>query len=388
MLRQLLLLPTVLLALPAQAYSPGDSGMPGPDQTPAFEIKGFPQTVSSLSAGYPDCGILEDGTLACAQAMNRQAIEISQLRVFKGPWIFLDSGTRHSCGIAKGNLLRCWGNNDWGQLGSNHLTAIKNQLPFKATWVSAGEFSTCAVSMDGKVLCWGKDERFQLGLEKRPTSGPCKKMWCSNKPQTVALGKAPAEQVSLGKAHACALDTEGQVWCWGENTFGELGSEKGAPCPKEAGLALRCEPKAQKVEGLPGPAVQVTVGGHFTCALTREGQIWCWGVNFLGQLGANTTQLCVEAAAREATAACSPKPVQVTDLGGRAARVQAGEGHACALIDTGEVRCWGGNAYGELGDGTLSSRFIPAPVKGIEGKAIALTVQLKHGCAVTDAHRV
>ncbi|MCC7440627.1 MAG: hypothetical protein IT285_03275 [Bdellovibrionales bacterium] len=378
---------SLCFAGPALAFNPIDSGLPSPSQTRAFEVRGFSLAPKAISAGYPPCVILEDGNLECFQALTPASVEFTQLNFFPGPWSHIEAGNRHSCGQPEKGGLACWGVTDWGQLGTSQLQTVRHQHSFKVQSVTIGNFATCAVDTKGRTSCWGKNNRFQVGMDRQPKSGPCKKMWCVAEPHAVP-DLPEATEVSLGSAHACALGTEGEVHCWGENTLGQLGAEGGVDCPPEDTLSLRCSARPLRVKGLPGPAVQVSTGTHFTCALLADGAVWCWGMNAYGQLGNATSILCKDPKSGKQSIPCSSAPVKVMDLGGRGARISAGEAHACVLLDSGEVRCWGGNAYGELGDGTHKNRNIPAPVQGIVGSVAGLSVQLKHGCVITATKRV
>ncbi|MCS6858517.1 MAG: hypothetical protein NZM37_12445 [Sandaracinaceae bacterium] len=151
--------------------------------------------------------------------------------------------------------------------------------------------------------------------------------------------------IAAGYAHTCALVDQMmgvQVMCWGANRSGQLGSR---------GDGDRLMPVL--VMGL-GEAQAIAAGYAHTCALLRSGQVWCWGWNNEGQLGNEVSRSDMR----------SPTPVSVMGLSGVQA-ISAGGAHTCALLTSGEVRCWGANGDGQLGDGATTNRTMPTPVSGL-----------------------
>ncbi len=113
----------------------------------------------------------------------------------------------------------------------------------------------------------------------------------------------------------------------------------------------------------------VAAGSDHTCALTDAGSVMCWGRNESGQLGDGTT-------------AISGTPVAVEGLSSGVAAVAAGADFTCALTSAGGVLCWGGNEYGQLGDGTMSNRSTPVAETGLDSGVVAIAAN-DHNCAVT-----
>jgi alpha-tubulin suppressor-like RCC1 family protein len=109
------------------------------------------------------------------------------------------------------------------------------------------------------------------------------------------------------------------------------------------------------------------------CALTREAEVYCWGSNNAAQIGSPDVD-------RKST-----EPVRVADLG-KAVYVMGGERHTCAALQSGELKCWGGNSYGQLGDGTEEPSGMPLPVDGM-GDAMHLDGGT-HTCGVTDGENI
>jgi alpha-tubulin suppressor-like RCC1 family protein len=176
---------------------------------------------------------------------------------------------------------------------------------------------------------------------------------------------AAATAIVAGYGHACALTSAGGVRCWGRNNSGELGD--GTTTQRDAPVA---------VSGLASGVSAITAGGDHSCAVARAGGVKCWGYNRYGQLGDGTT------IDRHA-------PVAVSGLAGRVTAIAAGRDHTCALTSTGRVECWGGNYFGELGDGTSTRRLTPVSVSGLASGVVAIADGGEaHGCALTSSGAV
>jgi hypothetical protein len=176
-------------------------------------------------------------------------------------------------------------------------------------------------------------------------------------PATIA-GLTGVTSMDLTSAHTCAVAGTGQVWCWGENTYGELGdgttTSRSTPAP---------------VPGL-DDAVQVTVGRSHTCALRSDHTVACWGRNQEGQLGDGST---VDSAV----------PVEVAGLT-NVTKVEAGLDHTCAIA-AGAIRCWGEDRNAVFGNGTIdvSTNTMPVAATGLTGVADFSTSN-GTACAILD----
>jgi alpha-tubulin suppressor-like RCC1 family protein len=131
------------------------------------------------------------------------------------------------------------------------------------TAVSAGFYHTCALKTDGTLWCWGDNTSGQLGLGTASTT-----------PGQVTAGTAPWTVVTAGQSHTCALQADGTLWCWGENADGQLGI--GSNLPSAAPVVVTASPSSWSA---------VAAGGAHTCAVAGDGTLWCWGANVKGQLG-------------------------------------------------------------------------------------------------------
>lgn len=151
--------------------------------------------------------------------------------------------------------------------------------------------------------------------------------------------------ISGGNQHACAIRTDGTVWCWGRNDYGQLG---------DGTIADSAVPV--QVAGITD-AHEVRAGELFSCARSGAGAMQCWGRNDFGQLG-------------DGTKADSRTPVQVQNVSG-ATSIALGDSFACVIAGGGAVSCWGENGDGQLGDGTKTTRSSPAAIGGYTAKAIS-----------------
>ncbi len=168
--------------------------------------------------------------------------------------------------------LSCVGTNLNAELGLaiGAVTSLtQNQFPIMNTY-DLGELHSCAVTLAGSVRCAGSNSHGQLG---NGTSGA----YVEANPVAVSITNVVA--VGVGYQHSCALKGDGTVWCWGRGDQGAIGSVVGA------GVLRVTTP--QQVAGLTD-VVQIASGTVSTCALRREGTVWCWGYNANGQIGDGT----------------------------------------------------------------------------------------------------
>lgn len=274
--------------------------------------------------------------------------------------ISISGGSQHTCAVTASGAARCWGSNQYGQLGDG-ATGTYSAKPVQVRGltagiasVSAGQAHTCALGASGVVFCWGSNALGRLG-DGTTTNSP-----------TPVEVKDLSLVVSLDAGrggHSCARQANGDTYCWGNNRVGQLGDntfvEKHAPT--KVGFRY----------------AQVAVGFEHTCGLTASGSVHCWGSNYVGQVG-------------DGTIVKKSSPVGVIGLSGQWFALAAGNFHTCALVlrDNGVVRCWGSNAFGQLGDGTASGHRVPAPVNGLPEEAIAITAGINHTCALTKTGEV
>jgi alpha-tubulin suppressor-like RCC1 family protein len=248
----------------------------------------------------------------------------------------VSAGAAHTCAILATGAVRCWGENDDGELGALPEQAIigdtinetpnalpGNQVTFgtlpsgrarRAVQVSAGDAHTCALLNDGNVRCWGASADNQL-VPARPDGD-------------IDL-PSPAVAIDAGGVHTCALLASGEATCWGNNTLGQLGfgnriAFSTGTLPVIAGLATVREIRA---------------GGAHTCAVLANDDLSCWGNPNNGVLGYGNE------------AVTDAPPFLEVNVGVGVASIGLGAGQTCAVTTTGSVRCWGRNVSGVLGYG-------------------------------------
>lgn len=246
------------------------------------------------------------------------------------------AGDWQAYAIVAGGKVFAWGADHYGQLGlgRNVYSATPVTLATLGDVVQvAARFShNLAVRSDGRVVSWGLNSANQLGYF---TS------WMVSEEPQVIPNLRGVTAVAAGYMHSLALTSTGDVWAWGSNGWGQLGSGT---------TESRATPL--KVEGLP-PIAAIAAGAYHSLALSRTGKVWAWGYNNSGQIGNGTTatQLVpVELAA----------PTGVTAIG-------AGVYHSLAVTEDGSLWVWGENGSYQLGDGGTTDRLSPVKLTSISG---------------------
>ena len=173
------------------------------------------------------------------------------------------------------------------------------------------------------------------------------------------LGSGVA-RVSAGFSYSCAVTTAGSASCWGVNSNGQLGN--GTRTPATTPVA---------VSGFTSGVTQIATAENHTCAVRAEAA-YCWGSNLSGEVGDGSL---IERIA----------PIQVVDLASGVAEVAVGFEHSCARTIDGTLVCWGGNDFGQLGDGTTTGHLTPALVTGVAAGALDIAAGGSTTCAVTGA---
>ena len=250
----------------------------------------------------------------------------------------------HTCVLDASGAAYCWGHEEHGALGNgvaanaNVLvpTAVNQTVAFVD--LSPGEHLTCAVGTDHLAYCWGDNHRGGVG-DNTTTD--------RSTPVAVDTGGALSGKhlvaISTADDRACALDSAGAAYCWGENSDGALGNgstvDSLTPAVVDASGVLAWM-----------RLVLIETDNHHTCALDQAGAAYCWGRNSEGQLGDGTTTSSTTAVAVD---------MHALPAGTTFADIRLGYRHTCAQTANGRVYCWGSNSYGQLGDGTTTGRNMP-----------------------------
>ncbi|MEY5024961.1 MAG: hypothetical protein RLZZ244_489, partial [Verrucomicrobiota bacterium] len=258
------------------------------------------------------------------------------------------AGVGQAFWVGKEGNVWAWGGNEFGQLGLGYggdvWTAERLRGLGGVREVGSGQRHTLAVLGDGRVLGWGGNESGQLG--DGTTRGRSEAGWVS--------GLSGVVSVAAGGGHSLALKEDGSVWAWGNNAYGQLGD--GTTSHRSVAVS---------VNGLRSGVVAVAAGGTHSVAVKEDGSVWAWGANGAGQLGVGRA---AEGAVSRALA-----PVRVGDLSD-GVWVVAGEEHSVVLSGDGSVWVWGGNSWGQLGNGSTQEGSGRAQRVAMGGAGAALEV--------------
>ncbi len=279
--------------------------------------------------GLNSSGQLGDGTTNSSST----PVDVAGLG---GAVIDLAAGAYHTCALITGGTIKCWGANNYGQLGNSSTSSTAVTSPQLVTGITngksitAGRFHTCTQYMASAVACWGRNANGQLGINSTTDSS-----------SPVALSIVSVTSLSAGARHTCALQSTGSLWCWGLNSNGQLGNN-------DATLADKLTP--QQVTGITSGALQVSSGMYHTCSLMSGGAVNCWGSNFYGQVGVGTVGVSY---------------ITYSAVSGlnSSIDISSGESYTCSVTNTGSLQCWGQRTFGQFGDG-VASTGAPSVVSG------------------------
>ena len=358
------------------ALSPGDSVAP--------------RSCVSQLAGYGDqvCYLRPDDSVWCWGGNAEGALGDGTFmdRRVPGPSLMtnalaVDAGEQHVCATRRDGTLACWGHNSAYQIGDGTMTNREVPTMVNLTAdiqrVRAGQWHTCATLVDGTGWCWGDNSNGALEMAPGVSSPtprvmpsvlggaldftigdlftcalrPDKTVWCIGRGDFGELGDGmgqnrstwapiqnmpdPVEKIVAGcHRHVCAVTAPGDVWCWGDNEFGQVSGTIGTPS-----FTL-----PHKVVGI-GKASLVGVGGGHTCALELDGDIWCWGLNQFGELGGGAI-----------TPPSGPVKAQVN---GNVVELQGGCANTYAVLDDRVLVAWGSALL--IGTGTTVNQ--PTPIE-------------------------
>ncbi len=289
----------------------------------------------------------------------------------------VSSGYSHTCALDAAGRAYCWGLNSYGQLGDG--TTTNSSVPVAVdtsgalagktlTQIASGIVATCALDSAGAAYCWGANSYGQLG-----DGGTANSSVPVAVRTTTTLAGRSLTQITVGYENACVLDSAGQAYCWGLNSYGQLGdgntTSSGVPVTVDS-------------SGLPAGQTftQISATWFHTCAVDSAGAAYCWGRNSAGQLG-------------DGSSSSSSVPVAVDVAGALAGQtitqVTVGAYDTCALDAAGDAYCWGGNSYGQLGDGSTTNSAVPVAVNtggALAGKSlIQVSAGIWHTCALDAA---
>jgi len=347
-----------------EASIPGTPGSPIPFVAAGLGFRDRRWEIGALYA----CAVATNGAAYCwgfgesgRLGTGNSSSSAAPVEVVGGTGFFAIYAGAATCGLASTGVATCWGSPTTGgagagagarayrsvNVGSTGACGVVSGSGRVSCWgayagpipstvrlvsVSVGYHSACGLTADGRAFCWGDNSYGQLGWGGASTPD-----------SLVPVGGGLSfRALSVGYLHACGLTGSGVAYCWGRNSEGQLGnggtSSQSQPTAVAGGLAF----------------TDISLGYYHTCALTAAGAAYCWGKAKSGQLGNGAT---------------SPSPVTTPApvVGGHAlAAVSAGAEHACGIDTAGQAWCWGANSYGQLGTGSFSSTpsAVPTAVTG------------------------
>lgn len=277
---------------------------------------------------------------------------------------FIDhSGGVVHCGIETTGIAKCWGlviaaRGDGDTSTSATVPSeVANIKDFAR--ISVGWDSVCAIRRNGELWCWGDDSAGEIG----------------NGPGTVSASvpvrvTAFSDFVDIAGIHAgtgasafCAVRRGGSVWCWGSDLFGVQGNGDASTANVDSPAQISGLSDIVQIKG-----ADASAAGLF-CALNASGDVWCWGGNANGQTGDGTT--------------ITPRAAPVkANTGKQFVQIAVGDSHGCGLETDGDVWCWGNNSSGRLGNGTNVNSL--APVKALIGNVVQISASAANTYFVTS----
>lgn len=314
----------------------------------ASTLPGAPARVAITPHALPVLGLIGDIVVVSASAWDRYDNLHYRVPV-------IDAADTTIAYISNGGVVLVQARHHGSTFVTAQLDTLRDSVPLTVlgfTGVSVGGSHICGLSLAGDAYCWGENYDGAIGDGTR-----------SDRPRPVLIGAGLSLQVPYTDWHTCALDTSGHAFCWGYAAEGELGDgspdyltelRQTSPVPVTGGYLF----------------ASIRSGRRHTCAVATNGNAYCWGGNWSGQVGRDTvTHTCYGG-----TPLCSDWPILVGG-GLQFANVTASIWeHSCGVTTNGEAYCWGSNASGQLGSDSTTSicdpsfpapcSFIPLHVEG------------------------
>ena len=245
------------------------------------------------------------------------------------------SGSRFSCALMLDTTIRCWGENTYGQLGDDSNSDSNTPVVVQYNWrlgggdadtfidIDAGQNHACGVTDSGSVYCWGHNSQGQLGNDSSSDRSSAVQVVDDNGDNLRNIMK-----VSTGQQHSCALTYGGNVYCWGNNDYGQLGLGAGKVGDRQK--------KARLVNNIDN-AVDLILGANFSCVIDDLNNVKCWGDNSSHQIKYTSTSYYA-----------NPTSLNYAD----ALSFKTGAKHLCVRRANGNIECRGSNLYSQVGSDT------------------------------------
>ncbi len=380
-------------------------------------ILGAGRKAKAVSAGaYNTCVIMDNNQLKCfgynwdgqlglesrhddrgttVPAMNAlPTVNLGAGRIAKSVSIY----EMHTCAILDTDEVKCWGDGSVGETGHDNWNSYGDTVGSMATLpvtnlgvgrtaksIATGFEHTCAILDDDTVKCWGDNSWGELGYNDMTERGSSAGSMAAIVPVNLGVGRT-AKKIALGGFSSCALMDTDEVKCWGWGDYGKLGQNNTAWAGNVDHSVATMNPV-----NLSSTSTAIASGNGFSCALLSTGNVKCWGANGFGQLGYDDTTSRGQGAADMTS-------LSNVNLGaGRTAKaIAAGSGHACVILDTDQVKCWGSNSSGQLGYdstanmGATAGSMALLAVVNIGAGRIAKSIYARAGstCVILDTDDV
>jgi alpha-tubulin suppressor-like RCC1 family protein len=311
-------------------------------RTPTQEITGGVNWKQISGCTYMNAGIKTDGSLwlwgsnyygQLGNGIYPGTVSSPVQTIAGGTnWKLVSCGNYHTMAIKTDGSLWGWGNNNAGNVGTNNTTPYSSPVQTIAggnNWklVAGGQYMTAAIKIDGTLWLWGQNTNGQLGTNNITSY--------SSPVQTVASGNN-WKQVSVREGQTAAIKTDGSLWTWGYNLYGQLGTNN---------ITSYSSP-VQTIAGGTNWR-QVSCGYQHTVAIKTDGSLWGWGNNTTGNLGDNTV-------------VANSSPIQTIAGGTNWKYVSGGQATTAAIKTDGTLWTWGQDVtYGALGDNAFINQSSP-----------------------------
>jgi alpha-tubulin suppressor-like RCC1 family protein len=270
----------------------------------------------------------------------------------------LSTSITHACGVTTAGAATCWGSNGNGQLGDNSLSSSNKQVKVSGLTsgvqqISVGIGFSCAINSNGGVVCWGQNSKGQLGTGNTAQSLV---------PVQVSGLASGVSSISVGEEHGCAVMNDRTLKCWGSNQYGAVGNNSTAtvtsPVTIDVGTSYR----------------EVSSGRWHSCGVTTGGVVKCWGNNASAQLGDGTTTL-------------KRTPVIISGISNPSS-ISAGYSHTCGVLQNGSAMCWGYNGDYAIGNGTTTRATTPTAVTLLSEPVRSIKTGFQNTCVITNGNNV
>ena len=289
-----------------------------------------------------------------------------------------DSGLRFNC-VLNGGQVKCWGQGNYGQIGNGSMGNQPHPVTVvdgngnalgDVVEITAGDYHACVLQSNGRMWCWGRADYGQLGHDNTDTHRPNAVEVYADNSNTVL---SEIVHIHAGASHTCALKSNGQVLCWGNGTSGQLGN--GASSSEYYPVTVESSADVA-LDGI----VALSAGGANTCALKSDGQVLCWGNQQYGRLGNGSTSSGTINRPTSVKLGSGSDPEDFLD---DVVQIDTGNEHSCAIKSDKKAWCWGRGRDRKFGNGSDSNQSYAIAVHSSQN-INQITLGREHTCAILE----